>query len=376
MALSVVLLIAGLLLVRGLLAARATDIGYDPEPVASLSFNLQMNGYDEARATVLKDRALEAIAALPGVAAVSHATRLPLAPDINMQGVKIPGHHSPSDQETPIDSVSVGPDYFRTVGVPIVQGRAFTADEIRQSSRVVIVNQTMARRYWPDGSAIGRRIHFGEFNEPPHEIIGVARDHAVRSVGESPRPYMHLPAGESRSIGLVVRTTSSAASALPMLREAIWRLEPNIVFTEDVTAASIADTTMAPTRIGAGLMGAFGALSLLLAAVGLYGVIAYSVSLRTREVGIRLAIGAARGRIVRMVLAQGGRLAGLGIIVGTLVSLGSAQVLRSLLYGISPFDPVAYGAACLLLLTVAGAANFVPALKAARIDPLRALRRD
>ena len=374
MAFCVLLLVAGSLLTRALLTARARDIGYDPAPLSFLSFNLRMIGYDQPRATALRDRALETIAGLPGVAAVSHATRLPLAPDITMDGVKIPGQHSASDQATPVDRVAVGPDYFRTVGVPIVAGRDFTPVEIREGLRVAVINETMARRFWPDGSAIGRRIHLGELDDLPHEIVGIARDHAVRSVGEEPRPYLHLPAGEGLGMGLVVRSTTPAASALPMLRQALWKLEPNIVFKEDVSAAEIAAETMAPTRIAAGLLSAFGALALLLAAVGLYGVIAYSVSLRTREVGIRMAVGADRGRIVRMVLAQGTRLAAAGIVVGGLVSLATTRVLASLLYGVSPFDPAAYGFACGLLLAVACLANLVPALSAARIDPLRALK--
>lgn len=376
LALSLVLLVAGALLMRGLLAARGTDMGYDPRLVASLSFNLKMNGYDAERGTTFRDRAIEAVRALPGVAAVSYASRLPLAPDINMESVKIAGHHGAADEATPIDAVSVGADYFGAVGVPIVSGRAFTADDVQQERRVVIVNETMAQRYWPDGSAVGRRIHLGDFDEPAQEIVGVARDHDVRAVGEAPRPYLHVPGRPSGAIGLVVRTTLPATSALPMLRQALWRLEPNIVFTEDASAEEIAAATMAPTRIGAGLLGSFGALALLLAAVGLYGVIAYSVSLRTREVGIRMALGAARGQVLRMILAQGGRLALVGMTLGTLASLAVGQVLASLLYGVSPFDPAAYGVASALLLAVAGIANVAPALTAARIDPLRALRRE
>jgi predicted permease len=376
LALSLVLLVSGALLMRGLLSARGTDIGYDPRPVASLSFNLQMNGYDVDRATTFRDRAIEAVRALPGVTAVSYASRLPLASDINMDAVKVAGHHGATDDATPIDTVSVGADYFRTVGVPIVSGRAFTADDILQARAVAIVNETMARRYWPDGSAVGRRIHLGDFDQPAQTIVGVARDHDVRSVGEDPRPYLHVPARRSSSIGLIVRTTVPAVSALPTLRQALWRLEPNIVFTEDVSAEEIAATTMAPTRIGATLLASFGALALLLAAVGLYGVIAYAVSLRTREVGIRMALGAARGQVLLMVLAQGGRLALVGIVLGGVASLGVGQVLGSLLYGVSPFDAAAYGIASALLLSVAGVANLAPALAASRIDPLRALGRE
>ena len=175
---------------------------------------------------------------------------------------------------------------------------------------------------------------------------------------------------------MVVRTSTPAADALPMLRQTLLELEPNIVFTADTSAREVTTRTMAPTQLGAGLLGAFGVLALALAAVGLYGVIAYSVSLRTREVGVRMALGATRGQVLRLVLGQGGRLAATGIVLGTLASLGVGQVLASLLYGVSPFDPLAYGVAAVILLLVAGLANLAPALTAARIDPLLALRRD
>jgi predicted permease len=310
------------------------------------------------------------------VVAASVTSRMPLAPDINMTGIKVRGHHGPDDEPSLVDVVSVGADYFTTVSVPILQGRAFTDDDIANARPVAIINETLARQYWPGGSAVGQWLYPGEYDQAPLEIVGVARNHKVRSVGEDPRPYLHRPAGRSRVIGLVVRTATPSAAALPMLRQALWTLEPNIIFTEDVSAAQIAGATMAPTRIGAGIVGGFGALALLLAAIGLYGVIAYSVSLRTREIGIRMALGAAPRQVLRLVLSQGGRLALIGLGVGTLASLGVGQVLSSLLYGVSPFDPVAFAVAGGVLVAVAGLANLAPALTAARIDPLRALRRD
>ena len=374
LALSLVLLVAGALLTRGLVAARDTELGFDPTHVASLSFSLQMNGYDVERAVAFRNRALAAVRALPGVAAASVATRLPLASDINMDGIAVPGHHAPGDDPTPIDAVRVGADYFTAVGVPIVAGRAFTEDDVTQARPVAIVNETFARTYWPGRSAVGQVIHAGGFDQPALEVVGVSRDHKVRSVGEPARPYVHRPIDRERGIGLVVRTVTAADTALPILREAIWALEPDVVFTEDVAATAAVETTMAPTRVGAMLMGALGVLALLLAAVGLYGVIAYSVSLRTREVGIRMALGAERAQVLRMVLAQGTRLALAGVTLGALASLGVGIVLESMLYGVSAFDPVAYAAAAGVLLLVAVAANLAPALAASRIAPAAALR--
>jgi ABC-type antimicrobial peptide transport system permease subunit len=193
-------------------------------------------------------------------------------------------------------------------------------------------------------------------------------------VGEAGRAYLHRPAPPSRSIGLVVRTTRAAESALPALRQVLRSLEPDIVFTEDVAATQVADTTIAPTRMGAVALGVFGGLALLLASVGLYSVIAYSVSRRTREVGIRMALGASRGRVLGLVLLQGARLALVGVGIGVLASLGVGRLLESLLYGVSGVDPLAYAAAVGLLGLVALTANLLPALSAARVDPVRALR--
>jgi putative ABC transport system permease protein len=376
LALSLVLLVAGALLARGFLTAQGANLGYDPRPVSLLSFNLQMNGYDLERSSVFRDRALKALRALPGVVAVSTASRLPLSPDINMDSVLVQGHHAPGDDGTLVDATAVGVDYFNVVGVPILAGRAFTEDDIRQNRKVAIVNETLARQYWPDGSAVGRQIYSGTFTSTPFEIVGVARNHKVRSVGEDPRPYLHVPETLRTQLNVIARTVTPAAAALPMFRQALWALEPNILFTDDSTAEQVAGTTVAPTRIGALVLGAFGALALLLAAVGLYGVVAHSVSRRTREVGIRIALGAERWPVVKMILGQGGRLALVGVALGVLAAAGVARVLDSLLYGVSGLDPAAYGAAAGVLLLVTLGANLVPAVAAARVDPVRALRNE
>jgi predicted permease len=333
-----------------------------------------MNGYDEARARALRDRALDTIAALPGVTAVSYASRLPLSPDIMVTGVTLPGRRVRPQDQVLVDVVSVGPGYFDAVGVPIVRGRAFALADIAQRRQVAVVNEAMARTLWPGGDALGRRLQIEGQGSEPWEVIGVARNHKVRSVGEPPRPYMHLPEGQTRAIGLVVRTAGPADRLLPSLRKTVLALEPTIVFTEDAAASAIAETTMAPTRIGALVVGAFGVLALVLASVGLYGVIAYAVSRRTREIGVRLALGATRGDVLRLILSQGLRLAVVGVVLGTAGAVASGKLLASLLYGVRAWDPIALGLAATLLLLVALAANLVPARAASRTDPLRALR--
>jgi predicted permease len=376
LALSLVLLVAGALLTRGLLAARGKDLGFDPSHLSSLQFNLQMNGYDEARALAFRKRVIDELRALPGVSAVALASRLPLAPDVNMEGIRIQGHHQAQDEPDTVDAVSVGDDYFRAVGVPLVEGRSFTEQEVEGGKKVLVVNESFAKRYWPGASALGRQIHTSGFDEAPHTIVGVVRDHKVRSAGEDPRPYIHFPAPPSTRVALVVRTEQTADAALPGLRKAVLRLEPQIVFTEDATASEVAATTLAPTRIGAALLGVFGVLALGLAAVGLYGVVAYSVSQRTREMGVRVALGARRGDLVRLVLRQGARLAAAGALLGALLAALAGRVFGALLYGVSPLDPLAYAAAAAVLLLVAAAANLAPALAASRVDPVRALRAD
>jgi predicted permease len=374
LALSLVLLVAGALLVRGLLKARGTALGFDPAPIAYLDFNLQMNGYDVERAMAMRKRVLAEVRALPGVTAAAVASRLPLAPDINMESVQIRGHHGPQDDGTLIDTVAVGADYLAVVGVPLVEGRAISEDDVEAQRRVAVINETMARRFWPGRSPLGERVYTEGFEQAPHEIVGVVRDHKVRSVGEEPRPYMHLPIRPSAFIPLAVRTSGPADQALPMLRAAILKIEPDIVFTDARPARDVVSATVAPTRIGAGLLGAFGGLALLLAAVGLYGVVAYSVTVRTREIGVRMALGAKPAGILRMVLARAGRLSLIGVAAGAALAALVGRVLGALLYGVSAVDPAAYAAAAAVLLLVVAVASLGPALTAARVDPLRALR--
>ena len=338
-----------------------------------------MNGYDVDRAMALRERALQTLRALPGVTAVSTASRLPLAPDINMDGILVPGHHAAGRRR---DAHRHGRRSAPTTSPPSASRSSPGAPSARTTSReerrVAIVNETIARQYWPDGSAVGRLLYTGTFASEPFEIVGVARDHKVRSVGEESAA---LPASAARrrrgAMRLVVRTATPAAAALPMLRQALWTLEPDILFTEDAPAEQVAATTRgadADRRDGARRVRRAGAAAGRGRPLRRHRLLGQPADARSRDPhGARRRT---RRRCMRMILGQGGRLALAGVALGALAAAGVAQVLESLLYGVSGFDPLAYAAAAGLLLLVALAANLVPALTAARVDPVRALRNE
>jgi putative ABC transport system permease protein len=378
LALSLVLLVAGALLVRGLVQANRIQPGFDPDRVAVLGFNLKMNGYSPEQATAFQHQLADRLRAVPGAERVALVSRPPLGSDINMEGIRIRGHHEPDGEPTPIDATYVEPDYFAALGLPILEGRGFTDADTVGSPGVVVINEAMARRYWPGGSALGDRIFTEGFDGPSFEVVGVVPDYKVRGLGEDPRPYLHFAwrQNPTRDTTILVRAASPAAPLLARLRATVLEMEPAIVFSEEGTVADLIQVTTVATRAGAVLLAAFGALALLLAAVGLYGVVAQSVAQRTREIGVRMALGADAAGVLRLVLARGMWLAAGGVAVGFLGAAAVTRALSSLLYGVSAFDPLAFFSAAIVLLTVAGLANLVPARRASRVDPMVALRQD
>jgi putative ABC transport system permease protein len=293
-----------------------------------------------------------------------------------MEGVLVSGRHGPDDEPVTIDATWVEPDYFAALGLRVVEGRTLSEADGAKAPRVVVVNEAMARKYWPGRSPVGERIYTEGFDGPVTEVVGVVADYKVRNLGEPPRPYLHFAWRQQKSRGttLVVRAAGPAAPLVPALRQAVLEMEPAIVFTDEGTAADLLRVTVGPTRAGAFLIGSFGALALLLAAIGLYGVVAYSVAQRTREVGVRVALGAGVGDVVGLVLSGGMKLAVAAAAVGALGAAAVARLLSSFLYGVSEVDPAAYLGAAAVLLLVALVANLVPARRAARVDPMSALR--
>jgi predicted permease len=377
-ALSLILLIAAGLMVRGLAAARNTDLGFEPDQLGVISLNLEMNGYEEDAAKAFYERGLERIRGLPGVESVTDATRLPLGLDINMNEVWVDGHDLTPDEDSSFlaDVTFIGEDYFRTLGVPLLEGRDFGPSDGEDAPPVVVVNEAFARTFWPNETAVGKRIRRRAMDGPTSEIIGVSRNYKVRSVGEDARPYIHYyrkqrfnPYGS-----LVFRTQGDPALLLETVRRELLAMDSDLLIMESDTMVGRMAFALFLVRTGSQLFSGFSILSVLLAAIGLYGLIAYWVSQRTREIGIRMAIGADSGSILGLVVKRGMTLSLVGTGLGLAGAFLGSRLLESFLYGVRPWDPLTFAVSSVVLLGVAFLANAIPARRASRVDPLIALR--
>src|SRR5438874_1910871 len=304
------------------------------------------------------------------------ATRVPLQINPNRWEIWVPGRHQPGDHGDTVEVTTVSPEYFTTMGVPIVEGRGFTAADRLDSPRVAVVNETLARRLWPGRSAIGKVFHTRGGEGPAFEIVGISADHKVLTLSEAPTPFLHVARAQRPSpySAIVARTRGDAGALLRDMRRELLAIEPNLVFVENQTMESEVDATLLPMRASAWLVTGVGLVAMLLAAIGLYGVIAYSVARRTREIGIRIAIGARPTEVVGMVMREGLLVADVGLVAGCLVAAAVTRAMGSVLYGISAADPVSWTAAAALLLAVSTLANFIPAHRASRVSPTEALR--
>jgi predicted permease len=365
------------LLLRSLAAARGADVGFDPRGLVVTTVDLEMHRYSADRGRAFYHLALDRLQALPGVTGAALVERVPFSPNLHAQNIFIDGRaYTPGDRGTLTDVTRVTAGYFKAIGVRLLQGRDFDERDTVDSPGVVIVNDTMARRYWPGDTAIGKRVRVRASDGPVFEVIGVAADHKVRTVGEAPRPFLHFSRNQAynASATLLARTTDNADILVQAVRQELIALEPNIVFLENQTMEASIATTLFPARIGTIVLSVAGGVALLLAAIGLYGLIAFSVSRRTREIGIRVALGANPASVLALVLRQGMALVLVGLVAGALVAVVATRALQGALYGIAPTDPVSFGGAVALLSVVALAANLVPAYRASRTDPMVALR--
>ncbi len=380
LALSLVLLAGAGLMVKSMLRLQTVDPGFRPEGV--LAARLRMGGerYDATSARLaLLTRAVERLAALPGVQAASATSSAPLSGSNSSSSFVVDGHDVPEGQTPNAETRAVLPGYFGTMGLPLLAGRDFTAAEAADSvARVVVVNETMAKRWWPGQDPIGRRVSIGGGGDdaPWMTVVGVTRDVRQRRLGRAAEEQLYLPFGAQarREMTLVVHTSGDAGALAPALRREVGALDAGLPFVNLDTMTAMVHQSLWLQRLYGVLFGAFAGAAVLLAVVGVYGVIAYAVAQRVRELGVRVALGARPRDVAGLMLRDGARLAGIGLGVGLVLALGMTRALGSALQGVSPSDPAVFGGVTALLGAAALAASWLPARRAARVDPIEALR--
>ena len=376
--LSLVLLIEAGLLVRGFRNLLSEDMGFVSDKVLLLSIDPERLGYDGARRLALYREVFERLNRMPGVAAASLAGEDVLSSGLS--STYVPEGPAPSRENSfQVHDAAVAPRYFETLKIPLISGRDFTARDARGAPTVVIVNEALARQRWPGENPIGKRLRqFGMGLGPSLEVVGVVRNTRHLGIDQGLGPFIYLPLlqKDAGHVRLHVRAAASPGSLAASVRREIRALDRDLpVFdVEGLDEYIHDDLAFSVRRSLASLVSAFGTLALALAVVGLYGVMSYGVTQRTREIGVRMALGASRANILAMVVGRSMRLILVGILVGALVALALTRLMDSILYGLAPADPATYAGVSLLLALVALAAAYVPAHRAARVDPMAALR--
>ncbi len=373
MALSLVLLISSGLFLRGLQGAMQIDPGFDdPARLMLLSTDPALQGYDEVRSREFQDRLLERVRAIPEVSAAGLTDAMPLGFNSQDRGVSVPGYEFGENERSSFRFATITEGHLEAMGVALLEGRAFRETDDANGPGVIIVNRKLADRFWPGEPALGRTIRAAGRDR---EVIGVVETGKYSSLNEAPTDFMYLPQRDDfrSSMSLTARTTNPQVT-LGAIRGIVRELDPNMPMFDVRSMEDHMGVALLPARIGGWVLGIFGILGLLLAAVGIYGVMAYSVAQRTRELGVRVALGADRASVVKLVLGEGMKLAMIGMALGLLGALGAGQLVKGFIYNVSPFDPVALVGVPLTLAVVAGLAVWIPARRAAGVDPIRALK--
>ena len=363
-ALCTTLLIPAGLLGRALYAAHTFEPGFDYRNVAVVSIDLRGPRYEKGNGAAFHEQWLERVRALPGVESVAQASRVPLSPGRSQATVRV----GDEPEGSVVDVNTVSPDFFPLLGLPIVRGRPFVDDDVD----TVLVHESTARRYWPGQDPIGRTVIMGGRQR---QVVGVVRDARVSQAQDAISSYMYLPAprGTQRGITVLARTRADFAAFAAALRAETARMDAGLLVNVQPLSNNVA-LLQTLSQIAAGVGGILSLLAALLAAVGVYGVVAYVVSRRRREVGVRMALGAAAHDVQRLILRQTLRPIVIGLFIGVAAAAGTARLLEAVLFGVSPYDPVAFVAAPSLMLAIAAAAAFVPIRRAMRVNPMSVLR--
>ena len=373
MALSMLLLVCAGLFLRNLRAATAVDKGFDGGSVLLADLQPGLQGYTRARSDQFYRTLFERLKQSPDVQLVSLNQNLPLGLSNSQSGVTVPGYTPAPDEQMSIDYDVVSPEIFASMGIRVARGRAFAVSDDSTTQRVMVVNQRFVDRFWPGLDGIGKTVRA---RGQDHIVIGVVPTGKYRSLGEAPLAYAYYASAQSGGLDatLQIRTTGDPRRLIPMLRAEVAALDQNLPVANIRTLDDHLGIALMPARLTGGALGVFGLLGLILASVGIYGVMSYSVAQRTREIGIRMAIGAPRGDVVRLIMRQGLILVGAGAAIGLALALGASRLIQSMLYGGNALDPVTFVGVPLILGLVAALAIWVPARRAASVDPVRAIR--
>ncbi len=367
-AVCMVLLIAAGLLMRGLYLAQTVDPGFEMKGITQVAFNLPSQGYKEETARVFQRELIARVAALPGVDGVEHARVTPLSDQFEGTGMTVAGETETRQFEFNV----VSPGFFTMLGMPIVRGRGFTKEETQSDAGVMVVTESTARALWPEQDAIGKTLR-GWKKE--YQVVGVVKDSQASHLGQTGGLFFYMPAGpkEQERLQLLVHSQSSDRVTANGIRESARALDPDLIV--DVTRLEDnLELWRTPSRIVAALSGVLGALALLLASIGVYGVVSYGVSQRVREIGIRMTLGADGRDVMRLLLRQAMRPVLIGAAFGVSGCAAVSQILSKVLYGIGSHDPIAFVGVPLFLLGIALLANYIPARRATKVDPVVALR--
>ncbi|HSB76287.1 MAG TPA: ABC transporter permease [Terriglobales bacterium] len=377
-ALCLVALIGAGLFLLSLRNAQQTDPGFNTQNLAMLSFDLGSLNYDPPRVKEFQRRVLEKVQNMPGVEAATLASNIPLFGGGFLRSVFPEGQEGSSNRNGVLVAIDqVAPGYLPTMGIALMEGRAFGTSEREDSPKVAIINQTAARRFWPDQDPVGKRFKFYGENDFV-QVIGVAHDAKYVSLGEDPTPYIYLPLiqNPSPAVTLFFRSNSDPKNVLGAVRQQVQVLDPNLPLTNVWPIGEVIHQALWAARFSAGLLSIFALVAMLLCAVGIYGVVGYTVGLRVREIGIRLALGAQPRDVALMVLRQSAVTLSIGLAVGLAAAFVLARFITNLLYGLSATTPAAFAGTAALLAVVGLLASYVPARRAASVDPLLAVRNE
>jgi predicted permease len=377
LAIAIVVLIAAGLCIRSLRNLLAIDPGYKADNLLVVPFELDDKKYDEGRGAAFQRQVFERLAAMPGVEGLSYGLVLPFSGGKMMSSVFVEGRPPQPNEQNAFDASVVGPRYHETMGIKFVAGRGFTDQDTIGAPKVVVINEGLARRLFPGENALGHKLST-RTNSLGLEIIGITQDVKHYDLTEAPLPHFDLPALQrdySSYTNIVLRTQNNPAELIAAVRAELLSMDPALSVSDINPMTRQIRNALAATSLASTLVGVFGFLALLLASIGLYGVMAWIVNRRTREVGIRMALGAQRGDVLRLVLRQGMILTGAGLFIGLLAALAATRLLDTQqLYGVSPRDALTFIASSLVLTAVSLLACYIPARRATKVDPLVALR--